>query len=173
MRNIIPEISSLVQYLLIRDDLTYTASCANCGSKHVHKHGCYLRKADRESRQLNPIPIQRFKCCDCGKTCSVLPECISPKRWYLWKIQQAVLLSVLLGKSYRAIAKELAPSRRTIGRWVGRLKEQFSVYADCLKSFHSALGYFDNFKEFWQECFDLWPLSKIMLILNNAGVVVP
>jgi len=173
MRNIIPDILTLVQYFELLSKSRSIWRCHNCGSRQSWKHGCYCRKADRDGQNLNPVPIQRLKCCGCGKTYSVLPECIPPRRWYLWKSQQDVLLLILSGESYSAIARKVLPSRSTISRWISHFKAKARDYADCLRSFHSELGRFDKFKAFWQECLKLWPLSKLMLNLNNAGVIIP
>ncbi|WP_226382967.1 DUF6431 domain-containing protein [Burkholderia mayonis] len=55
-------------------------------------HGCYDRKADRSADgQLNPVSVPRFRCPSCRRTCSRLPLCICPRRWYGWALQQQVL----------------------------------------------------------------------------------
>jgi transposase-like protein len=173
MKNITPKLFDLVQYLQTLGKINYEVICESCGCNCLHKHGYYYRKADRLTRKLNPIPIQRLKCSNCGKTCSILPECIPPHRWYLWEIQQAVFLLVLSGKSYRNIAKEVIPCRKTISRWVSRFKEQFKHHADCIKSFCADMGRFAKFEIFWEACLKRWQLSTIMLTLNNSGVIVP
>lgn len=172
IRHIIANILSLTQYVVDKP-ATRPGRCNNCGCCQWHKHGCYGRKSDRSGSKLNPILIQRYRCCNCGKTCSVLPECIPSRRWYLWEIQQAILVYVLAGNSYRNTAKKYLPSRRTISRWINRFREQFGVYADTLKSFCVELGRMDTFEGFWKEAFHRWSLSRIMLILNNSGVIVP
>ena len=60
----------------------------------VWRHGHYRRKTDREGQEgvyLDPVPIPRFYCRHCQATCSRLPGCIAPRRWYSWLVQQAVL----------------------------------------------------------------------------------
>jgi len=171
MKNIIPDIATLVQYIKLlssHKNINQCSKCHNCGCYRLWKHGYYYRKSGRQK-----IPIQRLKCSKCGHTCSVLPECMPPRRWYLWEVQQATLLMALNGESYRSIAAKTQPVRSTIARWIKQLKERTRVYADCLKSSYPNLGRFSEFKTFWQECFGLLPLSKIMLKLNNSGVVMP
>lgn len=167
MRNIIANIMSLGQYLNESFSI-FGTKCQKCGGTKYYKHGCYYRKSERQR-----IPIKRFKCVNCGHTFSILPECMPPQRWYLWKIQQAALLMALNGKSYKAIAKKIQPVRSTVARWIKQLKEHTRVYMDHLKTLHPALVRLNDFKLLWQKILDLMPLSKIMLSLNNAGIIVP
>ena len=77
--------------------------CPHCGHNKLWPHGTYDRKADRSNSAeptLNPIKISRYICCKCHRTCSQLPECIPPRRWYLWSIQQTAILLVLMGKLF-------------------------------------------------------------------------
>jgi hypothetical protein len=117
MREIIANIHSLAQHLkmMLQDPEHYKPGCCpHCGLDILWNHGVYLRKSDRlnpPSQSLNLIPIPRFYCDGCKRTCSVLPECIPPRRWYLWATQQMVLSLVLLGISYRKIALDTPVSR--------------------------------------------------------------
>jgi transposase-like protein len=167
MRNIIANIMSLRQYL---NEIFFISEikCQICCCNKLYKHGCYYRKAERQK-----IAIKRFKCTNCGHTCSILPECIPPRRWYLWEIQQAVLLMVLNGDSYRTIAKKTHPVSSTIARWIKHLKKRTVVYMDHLKFLYPKLNRLTDFKRFWRRCLEFFPLSKIMLNLNNAGIIVP
>ena len=61
------------------------AACPHGGLGGLWSHGGYQRKADRAPRSLeNPVPIPRFLCRGCQRTCSRLPACIAPRRWYDW-----------------------------------------------------------------------------------------
>lgn len=174
MKRIIPNINTLLQYIIFLNAKPKLSCCCEyCGSCNIWCHGCYYRKSDRDRGELNPIAIPRFLCCNCGRTFSVLPECIAPRCWYLWNMQQEALVLWLKNFSYRAISKKLLPSRKTISRWISRLKEQFLIHADQLRTFCKELGYYQDFQSFWKECLDRWGLSKIMLMLNNAGIIVP
>ena len=102
-----------------------------------------------------------------------MPECISPKRWYLWNLQQAAIVLVLAGKSLTATAKKVTPSRHTISRWLGRLKERFRLYKDVLTRHFIDLGRTDDFAGFWLACFKKIPLSQAMCFCNAAGVDIP
>lgn len=93
MVHILSGIVSLMQYQsLLNGDLVYYRldQCLCCGKSNPQRYGSYPRQADRinkSSDSLNPVFIQRYYCLCCNKTCSVLPECIPPHRWYLWDIQ--------------------------------------------------------------------------------------
>lgn len=151
-------------------------NCPHCNSKAPRCHGVYFRKSDRENagnKNLNPIAIPRFYCAKCKRTCSVLPECIPPRRWYLWCMQQACILFYFGKSSFRYIAKNNLPSRWTISRWIRNLKKQFAIHSFYLKSYFSELGIFNDFERFWKNCLEKLTLSKLMLLLNNSGVVIP
>lgn len=179
MRNIVSNICTLMQHIieLNKNPDTYRPdSCCYCGHNKLRRHGYYPRKADRENaaeESLNPIMIPRFYCSSCKRTCSVLPECIPPRRWYLWCMQQACLLLTLSGKSLRQVEKQTLPSRWTISRWANRLKEQFDLHSLHLKSCFSELGYYSLFERFWKNCLEKISLAKAMLVLNELGVAIP
>jgi transposase-like protein len=177
MRAIVPDILKLEQYLVVQKETPERirpARCPNCGNGGMWCHGHYDRKADRASiKPHNPVHILRFFCPCCDKTCSVLPECISPRRWYLWSIQQAAIALVLAGNSLATTAKKFVLSRHTINRWMGRLKERFRFHKDVLCQQFIDLGRTDDFVGFWLACFSKMPLSQAMRLCNVAGVVIP
>nr|VFJ60636.1 MAG: hypothetical protein BECKFM1743A_GA0114220_102682 [Candidatus Kentron sp. FM]VFK09859.1 MAG: hypothetical protein BECKFM1743B_GA0114221_101187 [Candidatus Kentron sp. FM] len=61
--------------------------CPRCGVAGLWAHGVYHRKGDRsiisDNRSVS-TPIPRFRCPHCNTTCSRLPGCLSPRRWYPW-----------------------------------------------------------------------------------------
>lgn len=173
---ILAAITSLEQHLItLKNNLSQYCpdKCPSCGKAGLWCHGVYYRKPDREGGNLNPIPIPRFLCPNCKHTCSVLPECIPPRRWYMWVINQAVLLLSLTGKSMRAIAKESTPSRHTISRWTARFKEQFNLHKDTLCGHLTEFGRTSGFSEFWEGCLKEMPLSQSMYLCHASGVIVP
>lgn len=150
--------------------------CLYCGRLRPWLHGYYPRKADRSISQddsLNPVFIQRYYCPGCRRASSVLPECLPPHRWYLWEVQQLALMLVLAGTSLCAAAKEIAPSRCTIGRWVSRFKEQLHLHKDVLCGHFIDLGQHVGFGAFWQACQDKISLAQAMRLCHVAGVPVP
>jgi hypothetical protein len=178
MRNIIPNILFLFQYLIALSNFENfrPSNCPICGCGGLWVHGHYERKCDRTSTgeaNLNPIPILRFFCHHCQHTCSVLPECIPPRRWYLWIIQQRVIEKMLIGEPVNCISQSALPSRWTIKRWMNELTSRFVEFAACLKSGFSWLGYCSDFNDFWRACFARMTLSQSMVFLNNHGVIVP
>jgi transposase-like protein len=177
MRPIISGIVSLFQYLrTYREDPQQLRPkrCTHCGCSTLWCHGHYERKSDHESGcALNPIPISRFYCPTCKHTCSVLPECISPRRWYLWAVQQAAFLLKLAGHSCRSISRQLKPGRHTISRWWRDWQERHREFSFGLQTLRPQLGYATHFQEFWQRCLSEVALSQAMIWLNQQGVIVP
>jgi hypothetical protein len=104
---------------------------------------------------------------------SVLPECIPPRRWYLWETQQIALLLFLLGNSARAVEKQVKPSRHTIKRWVAWLVVQFKLHKDALCSHFPSLGLFTEPISFWTHVLEEFPLSTAMRLCHVSGVTIP
>jgi hypothetical protein len=180
---ILPDILTLAQHAkTLNQELKryYPDHCSYCGHLILWFHGYYQRKSDREhalQESLNPILIPRFFCPHCKKTCSVLPECIPPKRWYLWLLQQQLLLQLLLGGSINAAhhsrAPPITPSRSTIARWWQRLQEQLQQQRDALCAHLHILAKKTGLIHFWQTCFEHFSLSKAMLICHQSGILIP
>jgi hypothetical protein len=150
--------------------------CPRCGKGGLWRHGCYGRKADRGSppaRTLNPVPVPRFRCSHCRGTCSTLPECIPPRRWYLWSVQQAALQLRLAAVSLLAASAQLPPSRKTLRRWWQRLKAGFAEHACCLRARLPTLGRTTGFAPFWQACLAQLPLSRAMAWLQQDAGAMP
>ncbi len=179
MRSILAGIITLTQHLALlhsNPEKFRPQCCPSCGKSGLWCHGGYTRKADYENTgasSLNPVTIPRYYCQFCHSTCSVLPEYIPPQRHYPWLIQQSVLLSVLSGNSYQKASKDNRPSRWTISRWQKRLKKMFLMHASHLRSLLPNLGRMTGFNEFWQSVLKEHSLSNVMLILNNAEVIIP
>lgn len=179
MQRIVPAILSLEQHrdALQREPVTYRpAACPRCGLAKLWGHGCYERKADRRPApcgSLNPIPIPRFYCQGCRQTCSRLPECIAPRRWYGWAVQQVVLLWLLGGGSVHQAAVQGSVARHTVRRWWVWLKVRSEAFSFWLRSRFPELGRTVDFSGFWQGCLAAMPLSRAMAWLDLAGVVVP
>jgi transposase-like protein len=179
MPRIVPAILSLQQHLdaLEREPAVYRpAACPHCGLGRLWGHGCYERKADRRpspAGALNPVAIPRFFCQGCRQTCSRLPECIAPRRWYDWVLQQAVLLLVLGGGSLHQAALRFGLDRRTVRRWWVWLGERSDEFGLFLRARFSDLGRAVDFRRLWQGCLNLMALSRAMAWLDQDGVVVP
>jgi hypothetical protein len=102
-----------------------------------------------------------------------LPECIPPRRWYLWGVQQAVFLLKLAGHSCRQISRQLKPGRRTISRWQRQWQARHLEFSFGLKTLRPSFGYAGDFKGFWRTCLCEVTLSQAMVWLNRQGVIVP
>lgn len=159
-----------------RDDYC-PSSCKKCCGLVIHSHGCYYRKASRDSHlddADNPIPIPRFRCKGCGITFSCLPECIPPRRWYTWSVQEEALSQLLTLKNFTQGAKKLVPSRRTLSRWWDAWKRDHPVYADLIQAQYPTLGRLTaKFGDFWRTCLSRFTLANVMRVLYNQGAPVP
>ena len=175
MLSIVAGILLLTQHLTtLKENPNYYRSkfCPHCGRAGVLNHGHYDRKSDR-SGELNPISILRFFCPHCRKTHSVLPECIPPKRWYLWDIQQSVLFKIISGESMRTVSRSEQPGLSTCKRWLKQFKDQFSKQRDALCAGVNKFARLVDFKGFWKNCLNQISLSQAMLLCNQAGVSIP
>lgn len=181
MSLILPAIFSLAQHLetLRKTPESYRPDrCPGCSHARVWCHGCYTRKPDRKDLDepcLNPVPILRFFCPECHCTCSVLPECIPPRSWYLWKVRQVIFLLLLAGES---IGRTLASngsrvSRTTIKRWWSCFNDSFQIFSCHLLTHFPCLGRHAGFIKFWTALLALRPLSSAMRLLHEEGVPVP
>jgi transposase-like protein len=176
MLRIVSLIASLRQHLeeLERAPAAYRPPrCPHCGLAGLWEHGCYMRKADRDTGDLNSIPVPRFLCRGCRRTCSTLPSCLPPRRWYLWSVQQAVLLGLLSGASLRECAKTSGPARSTARRWWQWLQQRHEPLAFHLRSHWPEWGRAQSWQEFWQLALAHEPLREVMAWLDRQGVVVP
>lgn len=179
MRIIISDILTLIQYLsmLKAEDISLRPEyCPHCGKAKPHRHATYERHADRENTgnsSLNPLIIQRYFCQHCNRTCSVLPECIPPRRWYSWAIQQNVLLACLLGHSINQVARKSLPSRSTCKRWWSWFQLNFNRFASEIRALFPSLGRENGLSTFWRSVFKQMSLSKAMYFCHQQGVIVP
>jgi len=180
MTIILPNILSLLQHIdtLRKEPESYRPKrCPDCNHAIVWCHGCYTRKSDRRDLNESPesIPIPRFYCPECDSTCSVLPECIPPRSWYLWKVRQIIFLLLLSGNSVgRTVAANGSRiCRQTVQRWWRRFLECFSDYSFSLRNHFPWLGRHTKFTVFWTQYLASMPLSTAMRLLHEAGCSVP
>lgn len=177
MNRIVGSIASLAQHLITvaADPEQYRpAACPHCGLAGVWRHGSYHRKADRSvggGESLNPVPVLRFLCRACVRTCSRLPACIAPRRWYDWVVQQAVLVLLLGGMSLRGCVRSSGPERRTVRRWRDWLHERGEQFAFFLRSHWPELGRAADFESFWRNVIDELSLQRAMARLDHDLVV--
>lgn len=173
---IVADIASLLQHknaVETQSDVYAVRQCIYCGQSGTWRHGFRERKSDRENFDKNPVSILRMYCPHCHRTFSVLPECIPPRRWYLWEIQQQALQLFLTGMSFLGISKKLKPSRWIISRWIHQWKNAFLEQSLSLKTYDNTLGYCTSFESFWSTVLGKIPLSKAMLQLWTSGCPIP
>jgi transposase-like protein len=179
MRLILSEILTLRQHLNTlkqNPELYCPNACIYCQETAIWRYGYYYRKPDRLNQgdeSQNDIPIPRFQCVACRRTFSTLPECIAPRRWYPWAIQQACLWLSLSGWSIRSIHQLFPAARSTLSRWVSWLGDNFTVHHRVLCGKDATLGYYSELTSFWLHWIDLKSLPHAMALLNQEGVIVP
>lgn len=179
MCRILPAIDSLDQHLYHLQhypEAYRPQQCPHCGLGGVWRHGHYRRKADREGKDgvyRDPVPIPRFYCRHCQATCSRLPVCIAPRRWYAWSAQQVVLAVLLSGSSVRKAARMSRPDRHTIRRWWRWLADRFSRHSFHLRSHFPELGRYATQSSFWLAWFRRRSLAAAMAVLDRDGVTIP
>jgi len=179
MPRIVPAIACLEHHLkrLTEEPEAFRpANCPGCGLSGLWAHGCYERKADRDTGELNPVAIARFLCgrkAGCGRSCSSLPSALAPRRWYLWIVQAVALLSLLSGASIRGCAVLCGRARSTVRRWWYWLKERHDLFAFHLRSHWPEWGRASPWQQFWQRCLREQPLRESMAWLDRQGVAVP
>jgi Domain of unknown function (DUF6431) len=167
MHRIVAGITSLEQHehAIEQTPETYRPPCCpHCGIKVVWRHGSYHRKADlcnRGEANRNPVPILRYCCSACRRTCSRLPECIAPRRWYSWLVQEMWLRIVLEPTATRPSSCP-TPARRTLGRWHHWLQKRKGHFRFLLTSRFPDLGRAGDDARFWLGVFDTLGLSRAM-----------
>ena len=148
--------------------------CPHCGLKVLWRHGHYHRKADRggqDEASFNPVPISRYCCSGCRRTCSRLPLCIAPRRWYDWLAQQDVLQKLLSGFSLHACSRCTCLDRRTVRRWRDWLHARSATFTFFLRSRFPEWGRGEEGPPFWRAVLDQMPLAEVMAWLDKDLIV--
>ena len=177
MQRIVSGITSLEHHfraLLLSPEVYRPAACPHCGSGVLWGHGCYYRKADRgrdPGACRNPVPILRYCCARCSRTCSRLPLCIAPRRWYDWAVQQAVLQLVLNGDSLRRCSRWTCLDRRTVRRWRDWLNARSETFIFFLRSRFPEWGRSPDQPSFWRKVLESTPLASVMAWLDREMTV--
>lgn len=176
MKRIVASITTLEHHLeaLESDPEVYRPNaCPHCRLGGLWRHGCYHRKADRRAggESLNPVAVLRFLCRECLRTCSRLPACIAPRRWYDWAVQQAVLMLLLCGSSLHCCCRCSCMDRRTVRRWRDWLHARSERFAFFLRSWFAQLGRCADHESFWRNVLDSMPLSQAMTWLDRELIV--
>jgi len=177
MHRIVATVTSLEQHLrfLVCDPELYRPSaCPHCGVGKLWRHGCYQRKADRGAESgvsRNPVPVPRFICAACKRTCSRLPACIAPRRWYDWVVQQIVLRGLAVGASLHAAARDGQVARRTARRWRDWLAQRGEQFAFFLRSRFPDWGRVGDSAAFWRAGLSERSLPELMAWLDRDLIV--
>lgn len=149
-------------------------NCPHCQVAGLWRHGRYQRKADRSVRigqSHNPVSILRFLCRACQRTCSRLPACIAPRRWYDWAMQQVVLLLLMAGTSLQQCCQRTCRARSTVRRWRDWLQVRGEGFAFFLRSRLPNLGRISESSAFWPQVLRIESLAQAMAWLDRDLVV--
>ena len=177
MDRIVASVTTLDQHLeAVRTnrDVYRPQACPHCRLGGLWRHGCYHRKADRSAGgggSRNPVPVLRYLCRGCLRTCSRLPACIAPRRWYDWAMQQVVLLLMLSGCSLHCCCRCTCRARRTVRRWRDWLKERSETFAFFLRSRLPRLGRSADHDSLWRNVLDSMSLAQAMAWLDRDLIV--
>jgi hypothetical protein len=179
MHRIVSGIHTLEQHIsevVLNPERYRPKCCRKCGKQVMWLHGCYYRQPDRgleSSGRHNPVMILRFICSHCRKTCSRLPTCIPPRRWYTWIVQQWTMLELMLGEPLKVVAERFSPGQGTLRRWMGELREKNDQFRFYLASHYHELERHPGFSDYWQHAIASTGLDNLMATLDNQGVIVP
>ncbi len=177
MHRIVSTITSLEQHFHAvqqSPDVYRPSRCPHCGLGVLWRHGCYHRKADRSrcrARSRNPVPIRRFCCAECRRTCSRLPLCIAPRRWYDWAVQQVVLQHLLRGCSLHRCSHACCIDRRTVRRWRDWLSARGETFIFVLRSRFPEWGRGIDAQGFWRTALGDMSLANAMAWLDRDLIV--
>ena len=179
MDRILASITSLEQHaqaLAGDSEADRPTACPRCQRGGLWRHGFYERKADRRvgvsaDDSLNPVAVPRYLCRACERTCSRLPACIAPRRWFDWAVQQFVLLMLLAGCSVHRCGVCTGRDRHTVGRWRDWLRERSEGCAFFLRSRCPEFGRFADHAVFWRNVIEVLSLAQAMALLDRDLVV--
>ncbi|MDP1756583.1 MAG: hypothetical protein Q8L38_03935 [Pseudohongiella sp.] len=155
-------------------DVYRPVNCPYCQAGGLWRHGCYCRKADRTSSgdaSRNPVPILRFLCRSCERTCSRLPACIAPRRWFDWNVQQVILLMLMAGVSLWQCCLQTGRALSTVRRWRDWISTRSDNFEFFLRSRFPELGRAPEPDAFWRQVMNTISLSQAMAWLNQYLVV--
>ena len=176
MHRIVATITSLDQHFNVSEstpDAYRPPACPHCGLNVLWRHGCYHRKADRSrcpGRSRNPVPIRRFCCAGCQRTCSRLPLCIAPRRWYDWAVQHVVLQNLFDGWSMHRCSRCSCLDRRTVRRWRDWLTARSETFMFALRSRLPEWGRIEA-HDFWRTLPGRMSLANAMAWLDRDLIV--
>ena len=176
MHRIVAGITTLEQHLdavRTNPDAYRPDACPHCRLGGLWGHGRYYRKGDRSTggATREPVPVLRYLCRGCLRTCSRLPLFISPRRWYCWAAQQVVLLLLLSGASLHGCCCCTGRALRTVVRWRDWLKGRSENFAFFLRSRFAELGRRPDHDTFWRHVIDSMSLAQAMAWLDRELIV--
>jgi len=95
------------------------------------------------------------------------PECIAPRRWYDWSVQQNALSARLDGRPVGGGGDDGQPAVRSTGRWWAWLQARGPIFAFSLRCRFRELGRASDFTGFWRQVFATLGLPRAMAWLDR------
>lgn len=89
--------------------------------------GCVMGPWDRYFRRACPrgicirVPVYRWRCPGCHKTCGVLPDFLSPYLPHITQVREACVRLYSKGQTVEEVAEDAGVEPRTVSRWVNRV----------------------------------------------------
>jgi len=176
MHRIVASITTLAEHLVAiqtNPDVYRPPACPCCGLAGLWRHGQYYRKGARctGGATREPVAVLRYRCRGCARTCSRLPLFMSPRRWYGWAMQQAVLVLLLSGASLNECCGGTGRAVRTVVRWRDWLRQRGEAFAFFLRSRFAELGRIPDPDAFWRHVIDSMSLARAMAWLDRELIV--
>jgi hypothetical protein len=100
-----------------------------------------------------------------------VPECIAPRRWYDWTVQQVVLRVQAEQGSLHAAARAGQVDRRTARRWSAWLAARGEVFAFHLRGRFPDWGRAGDSDAFWRVNLAERSLPTLMTWLDRELIV--
>lgn len=178
LRRILSEVASLPEHAkrLINQPEDYRPEqCPHCNHTHLWGHGHFTRKPLGDC-DIKVVEVPRWRCLGCKTTFSVLPSCIPPRRWYMWIVQQAVLVYLLSGGTQEQCFDDLAhlgPAPCTIQRWWRWLKRKNNEFSHHLRNLQPEWGRTADLREFWRVAIAEKQMRELMAYLDAQGLTIP
>ncbi|KJS50656.1 MAG: hypothetical protein VR66_01565 [Peptococcaceae bacterium BRH_c23] len=96
----------------------------------LHKHGSFKRIVYTLLKAY-VLSIYRFKCCECGKATSFLPNFMKEHHQVAWEVKEEVIRQQLAGVSLVKIAENLVTSagklsEKTLWRWSKSIRDDLN-----------------------------------------------
>lgn len=133
-------------YSMWRAGLLPSRRCPYCGGGDLHQvrdRAYQEQPRDRYPGGRRPrTKVMRLRCRGCGRTCTVLPSFLSPRRLYVVRRRQRAVLGVLeAGRRIDAVSRELGDvARGLVRRWLQAYRTRVAEVRERLQQLVAERG---------------------------------